>query len=237
MKKRSSVPLQILIALWFAGCVQTQATLVGPTRYQPVDESEVVIYLKEEEVPGPYERVAIIHMQGSSTYTNEAQMIAAAKRKAAKLGANGVILNYVREASDGAKVAGKIFGIDTQRRGQSLAIYVLPAIHDYRTSLPGGVAEGITASDEFDIQSQNDSSAADVRYGSGDALFKLEKKQDRKKSATRLPNFRGAVAEAKNFSDDQILAKFKQKYPRLRSLSDDETVELIERRYAKLGNP
>jgi hypothetical protein len=53
------------------------------------------------------------------------------------------------------------------------------------------------------------------------------------KRHTRLPNFRLAVPEAYRYSDEEILAAFKEKYSHLEKKSDDELVYLIEAQYSK----
>lgn len=63
-------------------------------------------------------------MQGESSWTNENQMLSAARKKAATMGANGIILGSVQEPSSGAKVAGALLGIATMRRGEVVAIRV-----------------------------------------------------------------------------------------------------------------
>lgn len=120
-------PILALACVLLTGCIQTQATRLSPNQFPAVDPEMVVIYVSEEDIPGEYEKVALIHAQGSSTYTNEANMLNAAKRRAAAVGANGVVLGRVDEASNGAKVAAAVFGMDTTRRGQMLAVYVYPA--------------------------------------------------------------------------------------------------------------
>ena len=51
-------------------------------------------------------------------------MVTAAKKRAGKIGANGVVLGSINEPSSGAKVAGAIFGVSPERRGEMLAVYV-----------------------------------------------------------------------------------------------------------------
>ena len=52
-------------------------------------------------------------------------MISAMRKKAAKIGANGIILQEIKEASDGAKVAAAVFGVSTNRKGKVIAIRLL----------------------------------------------------------------------------------------------------------------
>ena len=54
-------------------------------------------------------------------------MFLSMKKKAAEIGANGVILDAVSEPSAGAKVAAAIFGVSAQRKGKAIAIYVFPS--------------------------------------------------------------------------------------------------------------
>ena len=107
-----------------SGCVQTQATMLDPTVRTEVLPEQVRVYRSEASIECAYAEVAIINAQGSSAYTNESQMFNAAKKKAGKIGANGVVIGAVKEPSSGAKVAGAIFGVSPERRGEMLAVYV-----------------------------------------------------------------------------------------------------------------
>jgi hypothetical protein len=60
--------------------------------------------------------------KGKSTMTNEQEMITAAKERAARVGANGIVLSKIDEPSAGAKVAGMIFGVGVMRRSEILGI-------------------------------------------------------------------------------------------------------------------
>jgi len=177
------------------GCVSTQYTTLSKQAYEPVRPENVVVYLAENDIKGNYEKIGLIHMQGESSWTNENQMINAARKKAAKMGANGIILGNVQEPSSGAKVAAAVLGVPTKRRGEVVAIRV---------------SELVT------------NSKADSIYES------IELKEE-----TALPNFRAAVPEAKNSSDEEILSLFRKKYPKLKEKSDDELIQLIEKKYSK----
>ncbi|HLA62971.1 MAG TPA: hypothetical protein VK610_00975 [Rhodothermales bacterium] len=109
-----------------AGCVQTQATMLGGQTYPPITEDQVRIYLNVDEIPGRYDQVAILHAQGATGYTNESQMYEALRRRAARIGANGVVVGNINEPGAGAQVAAAVFGMTTTRRGEALAIYVYP---------------------------------------------------------------------------------------------------------------
>jgi len=133
--RKSLVPIVLLLSL--SGCVQTQATMLdaSTSARPPVDPDLVRIYRTPASVACAYDEVAIVHAQGSSASTNENQMLTAARRRAGRIGANGVIIDNINEPSAGARVAGAIFGVAPSRRGEMLAIYV----HDpCRTPTPTG---------------------------------------------------------------------------------------------------
>ena len=113
-----------LVGLAFlGGCVSAQVISLGPkTSYPPVPVSEVQVFLTEEDVPGPFEKLALIKLSGDVDYTNESEMVAKAKEEAAKIGANGIILGETKEPSTGAKIAGEVFGVSAERKGQVVAI-------------------------------------------------------------------------------------------------------------------
>ncbi len=114
--------LFLSVAIALTGCVSTQATMLGPRRHAPVPESEVRVFLKEEEVPSTCERVALIHAEGDVDTTNEGQMIRAARKRAGKVGANALLLNTMKDPGTATRVASVIFGIPAERKGQMLAL-------------------------------------------------------------------------------------------------------------------
>jgi hypothetical protein len=118
--------LFVVVAL--SSCVSTNATMLGTATMHraAVPEQVVKLYRSADQVPGKYEEIALLHSQGASTMTNERQMLESMKKKAADLGANGVILDALTEPSAGVKIAGAFLGYAPQRTGKSVAIYVYP---------------------------------------------------------------------------------------------------------------
>jgi hypothetical protein len=117
-----SILIYSIFLLCLTGCVQTQATMLASETYAPTNEAEVVIYLSEADIPGEFTKIAIISAQGESGWSNENQMYNAARKRAAKIGAHGVLLEEIKEPGSGAKVAAAIFGVGTFRRGKMIAI-------------------------------------------------------------------------------------------------------------------
>ena len=109
------------------GCVAAQMTMLGgATKQAPIPEDQVQVFMSEKDVPGEYVKIAIVHTQGESIWTNEQGMIKKAQKETAKIGANGIIIESINEPSSGAKVAAAIFGVGTTRRGQIVAIRYKP---------------------------------------------------------------------------------------------------------------
>jgi hypothetical protein len=127
-----------------AGCIQTQATMLDPTARPAVPAEEVRVYRTAESIECDYAEVALIHAQGGANFTNENQMIEAAKKRAGTIGANGVVLGTIDEPSAGAKVAGAIFGVSPDRRGEMLAVYVYDPCRPQGTEQAGTADEGMT---------------------------------------------------------------------------------------------
>ncbi len=110
------------------GCVAVNATQLGVARQRPaVPATEVVLYRTADQVPGKYEEVALLNAEGSTSFTSEKGMYAKMQQQAGKLGANGVIMDALSEPGPGTKVAAAIFGVDVNRKGRAIAIFLLPA--------------------------------------------------------------------------------------------------------------
>lgn len=120
--------LVVAFATVIMGCVSTNATMLNPTPSgrAPIPEAQVRIFRTASQVTGKYEEVALLNATGESNWTNEQKMMESMRKKAASLGANGVILDDIKEAGAGAKVAAAIFGTGTQRKGRAIAIFVFP---------------------------------------------------------------------------------------------------------------
>jgi hypothetical protein len=107
--------------------------MLGGTRYAPVPENEVQVFLEETEVPETCERIALIHTAGDVESTSKQQMISAARRRAGKVGANAVLVTDIRDPKMGTRVAATVFGISAERKGE---------MYGYRCPEGGVVAAG-----------------------------------------------------------------------------------------------
>ena len=132
-----------LAGLTLAGCV-TSHVMVGAAR-PPISPDQVKIYTQPPTVP--YERIAILETSSrdSLSFTAQAKMnavIARLKSEAAKLGANGVLLQGLADRPAGSVGVGignssfsgnTAFGLGLgtsavmmQKSGSGVAIYVEP---------------------------------------------------------------------------------------------------------------
>ncbi|MBU6367699.1 MAG: hypothetical protein KJT01_15905 [Gemmatimonadetes bacterium] len=121
---RSLVP--VLLTLLLSACVRTNATLLSTnTAPRPaLLPADVQIYRSADKVGRPFEEIALLNATGEASMTNEAKMLGSLRKKAAELGANGIILENIAEPSAGAKVAGAFLGTGAQRKGKAVAIFV-----------------------------------------------------------------------------------------------------------------
>lgn len=131
MKRLSSLVLVCLFVGFASGCVSVNATRLeaGPPRAAVAPEN-VRIYRTAQQVGRPYEEVALLNAAGDYAMTNEGQMFEAMRKKAAKLGANAVILDGVSEPTTGQRVARAFLGTPADRKGKAIAIYIDPLLID-----------------------------------------------------------------------------------------------------------
>jgi hypothetical protein len=66
----------------------------------------------------------LLNSTGSTGFTSESGMMKSMRKKAADVGANGIIMGNIDEPGAGAKVVGAFLGTGTQRKGKSVAILV-----------------------------------------------------------------------------------------------------------------
>lgn len=120
---RSSVWLTPVLLL--GACVSTNAAVLDASvKLSPICDRGVIVYLNAGEVGKDYKEIALLNSKGESGYTTEAGMVHSQQQKAAKLGANGIILNPISEPKPGTKIIGAVLGTGTERKGSALAIWV-----------------------------------------------------------------------------------------------------------------
>jgi len=118
----------LIVAIFiFSACMSTKAVRLGESISRPaIPWKQIKVYLSAEQVTGKYEEVALLMTTADTIWTSEKGMWNSMKKKAAKMGANAIILDAVSEPSAGAKVAGAFLGIGTDRKGKAVAIFIYP---------------------------------------------------------------------------------------------------------------
>jgi hypothetical protein len=116
--------LACLAALAAAACVSVNKSILAPNPTgRTFSEDQVYVYFENDEIP-EHTRVAILNAEGDTDTTDESDMIDKLREEAGKLGANAIVLGELDEPGTGARIAGAVFGIQTNRETQAIAIYV-----------------------------------------------------------------------------------------------------------------
>ncbi|HEU0051946.1 MAG TPA: hypothetical protein VFQ39_02170, partial [Longimicrobium sp.] len=68
---RKSILFAVPLLAMAAACVNIQATRLGPGRaYPPVPKEEVQVFEDEGDVPGSFEKVAVLYADGDADLTS-----------------------------------------------------------------------------------------------------------------------------------------------------------------------
>jgi hypothetical protein len=122
---RAAIPAIIVASTVLTACVQTNASLMDTSvRMARTCPAAVKLFSSPSKVTSDYQEIALLNASGSSMYTNESNMTGSMRKKAAEVGANGIIMGNIDEPSAGAKVAAAVFGAHTERKGKAVAIYI-----------------------------------------------------------------------------------------------------------------
>jgi hypothetical protein len=106
-------------------CTRTNAALLDNSiKLAPTCPDAVKLYTSPSTVGSDYREIALLNSSGSTGWTSEAGMMKSMRKKAADVGANGIIMGNINEPGAGAKVAAAIFGTAAERKGKSVAIFV-----------------------------------------------------------------------------------------------------------------
>jgi hypothetical protein len=120
----SSGLLQVCIFVSLAGgCVSARTTLLSSETYPAVPEEDVRVFLARDLMPASCERIAMIRMSADSDLTTENQMIRRARQRAGQIGANAILIDYIRNPSTGTQIAAVLFGTPDDRKGRVAAFH------------------------------------------------------------------------------------------------------------------
>lgn len=116
----------IVVAFGASACyVSTNATLIDRSvRLARLCPDAVKLYTSPDRIQGSYREVAILNSLGETETSNERELIESMRKKAASVGANGIILGSIDEPNAITKVAGAVAKVTLDRRGHAMAIFV-----------------------------------------------------------------------------------------------------------------
>jgi uncharacterized lipoprotein YajG len=121
--RKKNYAMGLLAIVMLAGCISTNAVQLGqPAQYAPVNPDSVQVFLKEEDVKADFDKVAIINAEGNYTVATDEKMIDAMKKRAAKMGANAIIIGEFKDPSTVEKIADAVVGVGGTKTGKVLAI-------------------------------------------------------------------------------------------------------------------
>lgn len=119
-------PYLALLASLTACGVRTSIVATNPAlALAPTCLDAVRVYPDREHVPYDYYEVALITAKGNSVYNGNGDVLKAIGKKAAEVGANGVIINSLGATHATVKVIGAALGTnDAERNGRAIAIWM-----------------------------------------------------------------------------------------------------------------
>jgi hypothetical protein len=122
MKIRAAL-LSLIAAILLGACTTTSAVLLGGSgTYPELNPAEVRVFLRERDVPAEYERIALVTAKSDAGWTDETDLIRAMRKRAAKLGANAIIIGEISDPTTLERVAEVLTDYEPQRRGRAVAI-------------------------------------------------------------------------------------------------------------------
>lgn len=105
----------ITVSFILSSCVSTGVTKLNTKHtYRPTSANQVQVYLEPEDVPCDFERIALIQTETSFDMDNS-RSINAAKKEAASVGANAIILREYQYPEDEG---------ETTKVGTMVAIFI-----------------------------------------------------------------------------------------------------------------
>jgi hypothetical protein len=122
MRRTSIVFLSLCV---LGGCVSTNAAVLDASvKLAPVCPDGVALFTTADRVGKDYREIAILNSKGNAGSTSEKGMYDSQRKKAAGLGANGIIVNSINEPKAGTKIIGALLGTGSERKGSAMAIYI-----------------------------------------------------------------------------------------------------------------
>jgi hypothetical protein len=113
-------------AVVLGGCMRTGVTMLTPHHHPAVLPEDVRVFLSRSTMPAGCEALVVIRVRGDVDLTTENQMIAAARRRASRVGANALLIEHIRNPSTETQIAAVLFGTPDPRRGRMVGFVCPP---------------------------------------------------------------------------------------------------------------
>jgi len=111
-----------VITLLTSACMSVSTIPLGTYRQRPQTDPDLVeVYLSEKDVPGEYKKIALIYAEEVIGYKSAGEMIGMMRIKAAKAGANAIILNDINNVQDFSDLES---GPTNKKQIKAVAIYL-----------------------------------------------------------------------------------------------------------------
>lgn len=113
-----------ILSVFLTSCVSSSVTQLDKSKkYPAIHPDNVQVFLSAADVQCRYEKVALIKTKADHNL-KEDRSVKKARKDAGKIGANGLILERIKDPGTGTKVANVIFGTGANTKAEMLAIYV-----------------------------------------------------------------------------------------------------------------
>jgi hypothetical protein len=120
--RKVTLIISVVLFLLTPACMNVSTIPLGiDKQWPPADPAMVKVYLSEEDVPGDYKKIALIYAEETIGYKSAGAMIQMMRIKAARAGANGLILHEIRSALDFSDMES---GPSEKKKIKGVAIYV-----------------------------------------------------------------------------------------------------------------
>jgi len=122
MKKTNITLCTLGLLFILSGCVSTSVTKLDPNaNYPKVDQDNVSVYMTPKDIPCDFKKVAMINTKAGYGWKTE-KSIKAARKKAGEMGANGLVIDKIKDPGTGDKVANFFLGTGANKKGTYVAI-------------------------------------------------------------------------------------------------------------------
>lgn len=93
--------------------------------FAPTCAEAVTVYKAFKDVPNNYYEVALITAEGNSVWTDDDEMLLRMRKRAASVGANGMVVDALGTSATTVQMIGAALGTgDADRKGRAVAIHM-----------------------------------------------------------------------------------------------------------------